>query len=467
MRTAVWWIRRDIRLEDNPALRIAASSADRVIPLVILDEDIQRCSCPRRLSAFLAAVDNLKTRLNENHCDLALRQGKTEEVLPRFVRETGASEVIAEEDFSRYSRSRDDQIRQAVALRLTEGLTIQHPSLVRQSNGNPYTVYTAFKNAWKKLPLPRTPLEEIPFTKLRAYQPVTDAAQAASACGRDLLSEGEVSRQLEEFLSNKSSRYDSARDFPAEEGTSLLSACLRFGVLSSRKAMSSAQTLFSTEGQSALMGLRVWMDELIWRDFFHNILFYYPHVQTGPFRENWLKIHWEDDPQKFAAWKNGMTGYPIVDAGMRQLRQTGWMHNRVRMITASFLVKDLFINWQEGERWFMAQLIDGDPALNNGNWQWAAGCGTDAAPYFRVFNPTLQSRKFDPRGEYIRRWIPELRNAPDESIHAPWLMPLDAQTHLGIRIGLDYPAPIVDHALARERFIEQIKSQLRGAPLDN
>ena len=211
--------------------------------------------------------------------------------------------------------------------------------------------------------------------------------------------------------------------------------------------------------QTARQSAETWLNELIWREFYMAILYHFPNVLREAFRPELRAIPWSNDPAQFAAWCEGRTGYPVVDAAMRQLVETGWMHNRARMIVASFLVKDLLIDWRWGERFFMEHLIDGDPAANNGGWQWTAGVGTDAAPYFRVFNPTLQAAKFDPDGAYVRRWVPELARVPDKHIHAPWLMPLDVQRTAGCVIGQGYPAPIVDHGTARDRVLAAYKTR--------
>ncbi|WP_322509387.1 FAD-binding domain-containing protein, partial [Anaerolinea sp.] len=205
-------------------------------------------------------------------------------------------------------------------------------------------------------------------------------------------------------------------------------------------------------------GYEAWLNELIWREFYISILYHYPHVLAMAFNPALRAIEWRDAPSELQAWKEGKTGYPVVDAAMRQLKATGWMHNRARMIVASFLTKDLLINWQEGEQWFMQNLVDGDPAANNGGWQWTAGVGTDAAPYFRIFNPVLQSAKFDPQGRYIKTWVPELTSVPPEFIHAPWTMPLSLQISLGVRIGRDYPAPMVNHQEVRDRVLQAYRT---------
>jgi deoxyribodipyrimidine photo-lyase len=249
-------------------------------------------------------------------------------------------------------------------------------------------------------------------------------------------------------------RYHLLRDLPAEDATSGLSPYLRLGMISARQAVVAArEALMHTGDKDNRKGIETWINELIWREFYMSILYHFPQVRRGSFRKKTRSVAWENDPAKLRAWQNGLTGYPFVDAGMRQLSQSGWMHNRVRMITASFLTKDLLINWQHGERWFMQHLVDGDPSANNGGWQWVAGTGTDAAPYFRIFNPVSQSKKFDPDGIYIRRWLPELKHVPAKYIHEPWLMPPAVQQEAGCFIGQHYPAPIVDHATARKRAL--------------
>jgi deoxyribodipyrimidine photo-lyase len=243
------------------------------------------------------------------------------------------------------------------------------------------------------------------------------------------------------------------------DGTSKLSPYLRFGMLSARQAIVAArQAISQAKSEETRKGAETWLNELIWREFYMGILYNFPHVRRQSFRENLRGIRWENDPAMFDAWREGQTGYPIVDAGMRQLRAIGWMHNRARMIVAAFLTKDLLIDWRWGERHFMQHLIDGDPAANNGGWQWSAGTGTDATPYFRIFNPVTQGERHDPHGNYVHRWIPELANVPARYIHKPWQQPLSMQQQSNCVIGKDYPAPIVDHQWARQRALATYKA---------
>lgn len=269
----------------------------------------------------------------------------------------------------------------------------------------------------------------------------------------------EAQRRLTGFIANGIRNYKSRRDRLDIDGTSKLSPYLKFGLISVREAFARAQlALIQSDKDQDRSEIQTWMDELVWREFYTAILYHYPRVMAGPFRENYEDISWRDDPEDLKAWQHGQTGYPIVDACMRQLLNTGWMHNRGRMIVASFLTKDLLINWQEGEAWFMANLIDGDPAANNGGWQWSAGTGTDAAPYFRIFNPILQGQKHDPNGEYIARWVPELRDLPVKYRHEPWEMSEQESKEYDFKLGDDYPIRIVDHGFARERTLNAYKS---------
>jgi deoxyribodipyrimidine photo-lyase len=328
---------------------------------------------------------------------------------------------------------------------------------VYKQDGNPYAIFTPYARQWRSSLLPF----HIRKTPDRINTPAGLISKPIPTSTPHLLfpaGEQAAQERLKIFLKNDIQAYSTNKDRLGEDGTSLLSPYLHFGVLSARFVYQQAQLQKQLETSTASVeGIEAWVNELIWRDFYTMILAHFPAVLNGPYREEYAHIQWIDREEDFALWRSGLTGYPLVDAGMRQLQECGWMHNRARMIVASFLCKDLLINWQWGEGWFYQHLIDGDLAANNGGWQWSAGTGTDAAPYFRIFNPITQSRKFDPSGSYIRRWVPVLKRVPDIYIHTPWEMPLDIQQNVNCIIGKDYPLPIVEHTFARQRTLEAYK----------
>lgn len=464
LKSAAWWIRRDMRLTDNQALRAALRFGGDVIPLFILDPLLLRSPNvgEKRLAFMYSGLHELDTSLKARGSALILRRGEPLHVLKAFVAETGVEVIYAEEDYTPYGSQRDAQIAHHLPLELLPGRTIHHPAAVLKTDGTPFTVYTPFSRRWKDIPviaqddhlrapewistpndIPTEIIPPISHPEIFAEFPAGEA---------------EALRRLDAFTDGERApitNYADERNRIDLSGTSQLSPYLRFGMLSPHQAAAAASRAIrnaSDDGERS--GAGVWLDELIWRDFYTAILYHFPTVMEQSFRPSLRNIQWRNDEGEFAAWCEGRTGYPIVDASMRQLSQTGWMHNRARMIVASFLVKDLLVDWRWGERWFMQQLLDGDPASNNGGWQWSAGTGTDAAPYFRIFNPVLQSRKFDPSGKTIRRWIPELADVPTKHIHEPWRMPGDVQDQVGCVIDRDYPAPIIDHKFARERTLE-------------
>ena len=455
MNPVIWWIRRDLRIIDNAALRAALETGAPVLPVFILDPVLMKDNALPRQAFLLDGLRQLRTSLESRGSTLVIRQGQPVAVLQALVQETQASAIFAEEDYSPYARHRDAVVAAALPLEWVMGVTIQHPSVVQKSDGSPYTVFTPFSKAWKTLPGPGLHIW-LPPKKLPDFQdldsvpiPDTDPVPGFPA------SEAEAHRRLEDFIHNRIGGYANGRNRLDLDGTSALSPYLRFGMLSAHHAWAAArEALAQAETSEARRGIETWINELIWREFYNAILYHFPDVLKRAFRPAMRNIPWRKSPQDLKAWQTGHTGYPVVDAAMRQLLHTGWMHNRGRMIVASFLVKDLLIDWQEGERWFMQHLVDGDPAANNGGWQWTAGVGTDAAPYFRIFNPILQSKKFDPQGMYIRRWVPELAQVPDKFIHEPWLMPQEVQQSSQCKMGQDYPMPIVDHQQARQRTLD-------------
>jgi deoxyribodipyrimidine photo-lyase len=462
--TAIWWVRRDHRLSDNQALAAALERADQVIPVFILDPVLM--SAPdagdKRVAFMLGGLRQLEAELQSRGSGLIVRRGDPEAELAALVRETDAQAVFAEEDYWPYARQRDARIAQSLPLHLVGGLAVHPPGVVLKADGTPYTVFTPFSRTWKALPPPGTgsllaaPSRMPALPELHSLPIPTTPGLPSSVPFPP--GEAEAQRRLRAFTEGGNgggiTRYAETRDRMDLDATSRLSPYLRFGMLSARQAVASALSARdAAPHEQARSGAETWLNELIWREFYMAILASFPDVLEQSFRDNLREIAWENDEEAFAAWCQGRTGYPAVDAAMRQLVETGWMHNRARMIVASFLVKDLLIDWRWGERFFMQHLVDGDPAANNGGWQWTAGTGTDAAPYFRIFNPTAQGKKHDPDGAYVRQWLPELANVPDKYIHEPSKMPVDVQRDAGCVIGQDYPAPTVDHAWARERVL--------------
>jgi deoxyribodipyrimidine photo-lyase len=456
-RTAIVWLRRDLRLHDHPALSAALEAADVVVPLYVLDERLlagPRAAANRTwflLGSLRALADDLARRGSP----LVVRSGRPEEIIPAMAAELGAADVFATRDVGPFARRRDRAVGEALAaagrhLHLKRGLLVAEPEEVAGADGGPVLVFTPFFRRWAAVPrravLPAP--ASIPGPSVAVSGEAIPVPPSPSADPALLPLPGEVAarERLAGWLASAAlPEYAEGRNRLDAAGTSRLSADLKFGTLSALEVLEAA------EGPGD--GRRVYVSELAWREFYAHVLFHFPHVVRGAFRPAYDAVPWVDDPAGLAAWQAGRTGYPVVDAAMRQLAGSGWMHNRARMIAASFLTKDLLVDWRAGEAHFMRLLVDGDVAANNGGWQWTAGTGTDAAPYFRVFNPVSQGRKFDPAGAYVRRWVPELARVPDAFVHEPWTMPAAVQAASGCVIGRDYPAPIVDHAAARERAL--------------
>ncbi len=449
MSTALVWFRNDLRTELNPAFLRATETHDEVVPVVVLEPSMLDNAGPYRRSMWLASVASLGEDIAALGGSLTLVSGPAKSAIPKLVQQTGADAIYVNHAISAFGTSRDNAVEAAagVPMHRSWGTLVAAPGSVLTQKGTLSRVFTPFSKTWFKTPLPDLPTggdarvaSVDGDTALPAYDPSPIPAGTAAA-----------HQALNDWLAHVDD-YEHTRDLPAIDGTSMLSAHLRMGTISPR-------TVLDVVG-SATDGRTGFTRQLAWRDWYAHLLHEMPHMVSSAVRSEYDNIAWLDDPEGLEAWKQGRTGYPIVDAGMRQLAESGWMHNRVRMIVGSFLVKDLLIDWREGERWFRRMLIDGEPSQNAGNWQWVAGTGTDAAPYFRIFNPISQSRKFDADGAYIRRWVPELAGLDKKTIHAPWEAgPLDLAA-AGVILGDSYPEPIVDHAFARDRTLTAYKRAL-------
>jgi len=444
------WFRRDLRLTENPAWAHATQNADSVTALFVLDDRLFTRAGRFRQAALIAHLDALDLELQARGGRLRVEVGDAKTVVPQLSDQLGSTAVQWNRDTTPYAVARDTAIAQALGHRATThwGTLVHEPGRVLTQKGTLSKVFTPFYKVWNAT-------EMAPWAEGEGETTVADETGVPLPVvpGASDYPGGETAARdrLTDF-GGRVDGYLDARDLPAIDGTSLLSADLRFGTLSPREV---AAVIGATTA-----GRRGFVRQLAWRDWYAHLLYQNPTMPHAPIKPAYSNIEWRDDPDGFEAWKQGQTGYPIIDAGMRQLAQTGFMHNRVRMIVGSFLVKDLLIDWRKGERWFRHLLVDADVAQNVGNWQWVAGCGLDAAPYFRVFNPWTQSRKFDATGDYIRRWVPELAALDKKLIHEPaTAAPLDLAT-AGVVLGDTYPYPIVDHAFARDRALETFKSAL-------
>jgi deoxyribodipyrimidine photo-lyase len=438
------WFRRDLRLDDNPAWSAATAQHRRVMALFVYDHRLLDAAGPfrrRQLLAEVAALDaDLRRRTGTG---LTLRAGNPAEVVPAVVAEAAAAAVHLNADVSPFANRRDGAVARAlgVPVQIAHGSLVHRPGTVLTKAGTLSKVFTPFwrtwdATAWDPWPAPG----DAEVCALDGLSPVAPDGDPPYAPGAEA-----ARARLESFAAERADGYDDLRNLPGVMGTSELSPDLKFGTLSARTAL-------TVVGQSSA-GRAAWSRQMAWRDWYAHLLAEYPTLISEPMAEKYAGMTWREDPDGFAAWQVGATGYPLVDAGMRQLAATGWMHNRVRMVAASFLVKDLLVDWRLGERHFRHLLVDGDTPQNVGNWQWSAGTGPDAAPYHRVMNPVLQSRRFDPDGVYLRRWVPELAGLSDAAIHTPWEVPPLELAAAGVELGTTYPWPLVDHAAARDRYL--------------
>ena len=473
-RTLVWFRGKDLRVHDHAPLADALSAGD-VIPLFVLDPyffaPARARRTPHRIQFLLESLGELEETIASLGSRLLIVEGKSAAVVPRLARAWRVDRVAGYAWAAPVGRERDRRVagRLPVPFDLYDGETLVTPGTLRSGGGTPYAVFTAFARAFH-----RAALIGPPDGTPRALPPLPDglAARTVSIPTLEALGiernprvqrggEQAARRRLRRFVSGPGNRYHEERDRMDREGTSRLSCDLKFGTLSIRAVWSAASRALDGTAR------RVFLNELVWREFMHSTLVDRPDLMTRPFRADFEGFPWNTDrtaERHWRAWMRGTTGYPIVDASARQLLADGFVHNRARMVSASFLTKHLLIDYRRGEAHYMRYLTDGDWANNNGGWQWSAGCGADAQPYFRVFNPVTQGGKFDPSGAYVRRWVPELARLPDEHLHAPWDAPRQVLDAAGIVLGRDYPRPIVDHQAARERFLTVAASHLRRRP---
>jgi deoxyribodipyrimidine photo-lyase len=466
---ALVWFRRDLRTSDHAALYHGLKEARRVYCAFVFDTQILNAlpsRADRRVEFILESLIELKSALESMGGGLIVRHGDPRDEIPELAQEWGLQAVYANHDYEPQAIERDARVARALAengveLRTYKDHVVFERDEVTKPDGRPFSVFTPYRNAWlakvnsfylKSYPVERysQSFARVPHTSV----PTLRAIGFERTNLRDIRLPVGMSgaRTLYSDFLTRLRHYHERRDYPALRGPSYLSVHLRFGTISVREL---ARAAWSDPSPGAAM----WLSELIWRDFYCMILYHHPRVVTHTFRPQFDAIAFPNDETRLRAWREAHTGYPLVDAAMRQINQTGYMHNRLRMVVASFLVKDLHVDWRHGERYFAERLNDYDLAANNGGWQWAASTGCDAQPYFRIFNPVTQSQRFDPRGKFIRLYLPELTNVPDRHIHAPWLMSDEEQGQSGVVIGRDYPPPIVDHAQARRVALELFKGR--------
>ncbi|MFH5798257.1 cryptochrome/photolyase family protein [Haladaptatus sp. CMAA 1911] len=459
----VHWHRRDLRVEDNRAL----SSSDPVLPVFVFDEEVLSHAAPPRVSFMLSALESLREEYRERGGGLLFLRGDPREEIPRIATACDAECVVWNRDYSGLAKARDADVRDALAdagieRRAYHDALLHTPGTITTNQGDYYSVYTYFWKKWRdrekdapfdapdEIVVPDEVAEdgiEIPtLADLGFEEPEGTIPPAGTEAARDLLSK---------FCERDAYRYDEARDYPAREATSRLSPHLKFGTVGIREVWETTERAKNDAGnEDEAESVEEFQGQLAWREFYAHVLDDDPSVVVENYKDYRYDIAWRDDPDGVQAWKDGETGYPIVDAGMRQLREEAWVHNRVRMIVASFLTKDLLVDWREGYDWYRRKLVDHDTANDNGGWQWAGSTGTDAQPYFRIFNPMTQGERFDSDAEYIKRFVPELSDVPPEKVHEWNELEPDEREDLAP----EYPDPLVDHSERREMAITMFEN---------
>ncbi len=454
MSVAIHWFRRDLRLADNTALNAALATSDQIVPVYVVSRWKGRhdWTGPARQEFLCGALGSLARDLRAKGGRLLIRSGEADAALEQLVRESGAVAIHFNRDPDPFGRAMETRIEK-MAMRLGirvhshKDIALHERDEVQTGTRKPFRVFTPYSKAWMKLEKPApggTPGRVCTPENLASLELPTLATWGLKKSASIILEPGEPAarRRLEQFLDGPIFIYLERRDFPGVAGTSRLSQDLRFGLLSIREIHARCMERLQSASMERRRNILGFLNELIWREFYMQVLWHFPQVLEHEFQEKFRGLVWHGNDAAFSRWCAGRTGFPIVDAGMREMLATGFMHNRVRMIVAMFLVKDLHLSWKAGEQWFMQNLVDGEIASNNGGWQWSAGTGTDAAPYFRIQNPWTQAKRFDPEGAYIKRWIPELRDLAPAGLFKP--------PAPGLSLGRDYPAPMVDHARERD-----------------
>ena len=470
----ILWFRKDLRLGDNSALEAAIELGAPVIPLFIWSPDESGGWAPGAASKWWLhqALKSLSESFKEVSGEFVLREGDSLGQLRDIIEKTGAKRVYWNRRYESPHREQDALIKRqlredGIEVESFNSSLLNEPHTAATGGGNPYKVYTPY---WKKVKdRPIEPIAEsnIDSLKFADSYPETLALKSLGLLPEKQwhhkffqhweVSEAAAQERLGKFLNQPVEGYNQARDIPSEDGTSSLSPYLHWGLIGPRQIMHALKAKHDLSKE----GPEVYAKEIYWREFAYNVLYHFPKTPDAPLHEKYADFPWQPDANALKRWQHGQTGYPIVDAGMRQLYATGWMHNRVRMVVSSLLVKHLLQDWREGASWFWDTLVDADLASNTLGWQWSAGCGADAAPYFRVFNPITQGKKFDAEGEYVRKWVPEIAMLPSKFIHEPWEAPAGILEYAGVELGKDYPEPIIDHKEGRERALaalDQFKS---------
>lgn len=466
----ILWFRKDLRLADNSALAAAIESGAPIIPVFIWSPDEAGDWAPGAASKWFLqqALESLSEEWGVRGGKLILREGDSLDELRDMIEKTGAQRVFWNRRYESPLRELDAEIKKTLR---EDGIDVQsfnsallnEPHTASTGTGKPYKVYTPY---WRKVKDRKIePVAEPDFEALQFPEsyPQTVALDRFGLLPEKQwyrkfyqhweVSEAAAMERLDTFLEQPVEDYNDARDIPSEDGTSSLSPYLHWGLIGPRQVMSA---LFQKH-DLRVTGPQVFAKEIYWREFAYNVLYHFPGTPDAPLHEKYSDFPWEPDAEALKRWQRGQTGYPIVDAGMRQLYETGWMHNRVRMVVSSLLVKHLLQDWREGARWFWDTLVDADLASNTLGWQWSAGCGADAAPYFRVFNPITQGQKFDPDGDYVRKWVPEIAKLPNKFLHEPWEAPAGILEYAGVELGKDYPEPIIEHKKGRERALAALE----------